>query len=74
MASTLVEELKTVATEVVRSQTEDAVWAALAAGEGPRGKGIDTLLVDGIEGEERGWYRTTRTMGRFVSNSVRTGG
>ena len=41
MASALVEELKTVATEAKRSQIEDAVgssWAALAAEEDPQGR------------------------------------
>ena len=48
MASALIEELKIVATEAKRSQTEDAVgssWAALAAEEDPQGRGIGTLLV-----------------------------
>ena len=48
MASTLLEELKTVATEVKRIQTEDAVgasWTALAAEEDPQGRGIEPLLV-----------------------------
>ena len=49
MASALLEELKTVATEAKRSQIEDAVgssWAALAAEEDPQGRGIGTLLVE----------------------------
>ena len=49
MASTLIEELKTLATEAKRSQIDDAVgssWAALAAEEDPRGKGIGTLFVE----------------------------
>ena len=49
MASALLEELKIVATEAKRSQIEDAVgssWAALAAEEGPQGRGIGTLLVE----------------------------
>ena len=64
MASALLEELKIVATEAKRSQIEDAVgssWAALAAEEGPQGRGIGTLLVEagaggggGGEGGERG--------------------
>ena len=44
MASALIEELKTVATEAKRSQIEDAVgssWAALAAEEDPQGRGIE---------------------------------
>ena len=42
MASALIEELKTVATEAKRSQIEDAVgssWAALEAKEDPQGSG-----------------------------------
>ena len=61
MASALLEELKIVATEAKRSQIEDAVgssWAALAAEEDPKGKGIGTLLVEagagGRGGGERG--------------------
>ena len=49
MASALIEDLKTVATEVKRSQIEDAVdssWAALAAEEDPQGRGIAMLLVE----------------------------
>ena len=49
MASALIEELKTVATEAKISQIEDAVgssWAALAAEEDPQGRGIGTLLVE----------------------------
>ena len=48
MASALIEELKTVATKVKRSQIKYAVgssWAALAAEEDPQGRGIGTLLV-----------------------------
>ena len=65
MASALIEELKIVATEAKRTQTEDAVgssWAALAAEENPQGRGIGTLLVEagaggaggGEGGRERG--------------------
>ena len=65
MASALIEELKTVATEAKRSQKEDAAgssWAALAAEEDPQGRGIGTLPVEagaggggaGGEGRERG--------------------
>ena len=58
MASALIEELKTVATEAKRSQIEDAVgtsWAALAAEEDPQGRGIGTLLVEaGAGGGGRG--------------------
>ena len=65
IASALLEELKIVAIEAKRSQIEDAVgssWAALAAEEGPQGRGIGTLLVEagagggggGGGGRERG--------------------
>ena len=49
MASALLEELKTVATEAKRSQIKDVMgssWAALAAEEDPQGRGIGTLLVE----------------------------
>ena len=49
MASALLEELKTVATEAKRSQIEDTVgssWVALAAEEDPQGRGIGTLLIE----------------------------
>ena len=48
MASVLIEEMKTVATQAKRSQIEDAVsssWAALAVEEDSQGRGIGTLLV-----------------------------
>ena len=61
MASALLEELKTVATDAKRSQIEDVMgssWAALAAQEGPQGRGIGTQLVEagagGGGGGERG--------------------
>ena len=57
MASALIEELKTVATEDKRSQVEYAVgssWAALAAKEVPQGRGIGTLLVETAAGGEGG--------------------
>ena len=61
MASALIEKLKTVATEAKRSQIEDAggsSWAALAAEEDPRERGIRTVLVEagagGGAGGERG--------------------
>ena len=61
MASALIEELKTVATEAKKNQIEDAVgssWAALAADQDPQGRGIGTLLVEagagGGEGRGRG--------------------
>ena len=53
MASALIEELKTVATEAKRSQIENAVgssWAALAAEEDAQGRGIGTLLVEAEAG------------------------
>ena len=65
MASVLIEELKTVATEAKRSQIEYAVgssWAALAAEEDPQEIGTGSLLIEagagggggGGEGRERG--------------------
>ena len=61
MASVLLEEPKTMATEVKRNQKDDAVggsWAALAAEEDPQGIEIGTLLVEagarGGRGEGRG--------------------
>ena len=67
MASALIEELKIMATEDKRSQTEDAVgssWTVLAAEKDPQGRGRGTLLVEAGagggggggrgEGEERG--------------------
>ena len=63
MASALIEELKIVATEAKRSQTEDAVgssWAALAAEEDPQGRGIGTLLVEARAGGRRGEGREGR--------------
>ena len=57
MASALFEELKIVATEANRSQTEDAVcssWAALAVEKDPQGRGIGTLLVEAGAGGRRG--------------------
>ena len=57
MASAILEELKTVATLVKRSQIEDAVsssWAALDAEEDSQGRGIGTLLAEaGAEGGGR---------------------
>ena len=69
MASALIEELQTVATEAKRSQIEDAVgssWAALAAEEDPQGRGIGTLLVEagaGGGGEEGRGGRGARGRG-----------
>ena len=57
MASALIEELKTVATEAKKKQIEDAVgssWAALAAEEDPQGRGIGTLLVEAGAGGGEG--------------------
>ena len=57
MASALLEELKTVATVVKRSQIEDEVgssWSALAAEEDPQAKEIGTLLVEAGAGEGGG--------------------
>ena len=57
MASALLEKLKIVATEVKRSQIEDAVgssWAALATEEDPQGGGIGTLLVEAGAGGGEG--------------------
>ena len=82
MASALIEELKTVATEARRSQIENAVgssWAALAVEENPQGRGIGTLLIEAGAGggQRRGgeggtWVRgswTVRTMRGSVGNS-----
>ena len=55
MASALIEELKTVATEAKKSQIEDAMgssWATLAVEEDPQGRRIGTLLVEAGAG---GW-------------------
>ena len=63
MASTLIEELKIVATEAKRTQIEDAVgssWAALAAEEDPQGRGIGTLLVKREQEEGGGGGREGR--------------
>ena len=61
MASALIGELKTAATEGKRGQIEDAMgksWAALTAKENPQGRGIGTLLdeagVGGGEGRGEG--------------------
>ena len=81
MASALIEELKTVATEAKRSQIEDAVgssWAALAVEENPQKRGIGTLLIEAGAGGGQGWgaeggtWRrgcwTVRTMRGSVGN------
>ena len=57
MASGLIEELKTVATEAKRSQIEDAMgssWAALSVEDDPQGRGIRTLLVEAEAGGRGG--------------------
>ena len=58
MAAALIEGLKIVATEAKRTQIEDAVgssWAALAAEEGPQGRGIGAILMEaGAEGRGGG--------------------
>ena len=55
MASALIEELKTVATEAERSQIENvsgSLRAALAVEEGPQGRGTGILLSKGEKEEE----------------------
>ena len=57
IASALLKELKILATEVKKSQTEDAVgslWAALGAEEAQERR-IWTLLVEAEEGGGQGW-------------------
>ena len=57
MATSLLEELKTVATEVKRSQIEDAVgssWVTLAVEDDSQWSGIGTLLVQTGAGGGRG--------------------
>ena len=57
MASALIEELKTVATEAKRSQIEDAVgssWAALVAKEDPQGGRTGAQLVEAGAGRGAG--------------------
>ena len=81
MASALIEELKTVATEAKRSQIEDAVgssWVALAAKEGPQGRGMGTLLVEagaggGGEGEGEGRKGEGGGVGAGVLDSEKNG-
>ena len=66
MAPALLEELRTVATEVKRNQIENAVgssWAAMVAKDGPQRRGIYILLVKARaggggwrgDGDGRGW-------------------
>ena len=64
-ASAFLEEPKTVAIDVERSQIEDAVessWVALSAEEDPQGRGIGALLVEAEAGVVRGrrWMRGGR--------------
>ena len=57
MASALIGELETVATEAKRSQIKDAVgssWAALAVEDYPQGRGMGTLLVEAGAGGGKG--------------------
>ena len=57
MASALLEKLKTVATEVKRSQIKDAggsSWAAMAVEEDPQRRVIDILLVEAGAGQGEG--------------------
>ena len=57
MASALIEELETVATEAKRSQIKDAVgssWASLAVEDYPQGRGMGTLLVEAGAGGGKG--------------------
>ena len=74
MASVLIEELEIVATEAKRSQIEDAVgssWAALAAEEDPRRRGMETLLVEaGAGGGGGGGGRGSGGRGRGVGAGV----
>ena len=57
MTSAFLEELKTVATEIKRSQIKDAVdssWATLVAKEDPQKRGTGILLVEAKTGGEGG--------------------
>ena len=86
MASALLEELKTVATEVKKGQIEDAVgssWAALAVEEDSRGRGRESLLVKAGAGggggrggrDGRGWKRGgVRGGKRGAGGKARSGG
>ena len=76
MASALLQELKTVATEVKRSQIEHAMgssWAASAVEEGPQVRGIGTLLVEAGAGGAGGEERGRGGMGAGVWNSEDNG-
>ena len=71
MSSALLEELKTVASQVKRSQIEDAVgasWAALAAEYDDQERGIRTLLATQSEGENE--FRHTNRSVRGVCLGV----
>ena len=76
MASALLEELKTMATVVKKSQIEDAVgssWAALAAEEDPQGRRTGTLLVEARAGGGGGEEESTGgggAGGRWESGGV----
>ena len=66
MASVLIEELKTPATEAKRSQIEYAVgssWAALAVEEDPQGRRIGCLLAEAGAGGRRGGGEGMETCG-----------
>ena len=72
MASALIEELKTVATEAKRSQIEDAVgssWAALAVEENPQRRGKGTLLIEAGAGGGQGWGGRGWNVGAGVLDS-----
>ena len=77
MESALLGEMKTVVTQVKISQIEDAVntsWAALAAEEGPQGRGIETLLIEaGAEGGRGGRGGRGDGEGTGVLNSENNG-
>ena len=67
MTSSLLEELKTMATEVKRSQIEDAVgssWGTLAVEDDSQWSGIGTLLVQTRAGGGRGRERGQEGRGR----------
>ena len=58
MASALIKELKTVATEAKRNQIDGEVgssWAVLAAEEDSQGRGIGALLVEAGAGGGGAW-------------------
>ena len=71
MASALLDELKTMATVVKKSQIENAVgssWASLVAEEDPQGRRIGILLVEaraGVGGGRAGGYGRGERGGRW---------